>query len=71
YEHKLNDSCTCISVDRIIASIEQSNDKISQRSWEWSLMLPDEVHTKLCLRAKLVRENDKIADLNCLIGSKL
>ncbi|CAF4427557.1 unnamed protein product [Rotaria sp. Silwood2] len=70
-EHKLNDSCICISAYRIIAPIEQSNDKISRRSWEWSLMLPDEVHTKLCLTAKLVRENDKIADLNCLIGSKL
>ncbi|CAF2722991.1 unnamed protein product [Rotaria sp. Silwood2] len=45
--------------------------KLNDSYREWSLMLPDEVHTKLCLTAKLVRENDKIADLNCLIGSKL
>ncbi|CAF4657227.1 unnamed protein product, partial [Rotaria sp. Silwood2] len=30
-EDKLNDSCICISAYRIIAPIEQSNDKITQR----------------------------------------
>ncbi|CAF3182514.1 unnamed protein product [Rotaria sp. Silwood2] len=30
-EHKLNDSCICISAYRIIAPIEQSNDKITKR----------------------------------------
>ncbi|CAF2952792.1 unnamed protein product [Rotaria sp. Silwood2] len=67
---KINKSLIfCNSNVQLFTSSDE--DKLNDSYGEWSVMLLDEVHTKLCLTAKLVRENDRIADINCLIGFKL
>ncbi|CAF4450749.1 unnamed protein product [Rotaria sp. Silwood2] len=64
---KINKSfILCNSNVQLFTSSDEDKLNDSCIYGEWSLMLLDEVHTKLCLTAKLVRENDKIADINCL-----
>ncbi|CAF4067445.1 unnamed protein product [Rotaria sordida] len=64
---KLNDSCIWISAYPMIARIEHCNDNITHAIKS----LKDRAHTKLDLTTTLVREDDKIVDLNFLIGPKL
>ncbi|CAF0797270.1 unnamed protein product [Didymodactylos carnosus] len=81
---KPNDCCVCVSTYSMIAHTQRRNAETAEvmkqlRGREWGLMLLDEVHTipakmfrtVLTIVWRNFREDDKITDLNFLIGPKL